>query len=83
MPTGTSDVPAQVSPASSVVAQTVPAAPSRAWLLAALPLSGAAELITISAAGPRPPVQARLVAVALADQVGRAYGGRPVHRSAR
>jgi hypothetical protein len=33
--------------------------------------------------GSRPPAQARLVAVALADQVGRAYSGRPVHRSTR
>jgi hypothetical protein len=49
MTSSTSDVPAQSSPASSVVAEPVAAAPGWAWRRAALLLSGAAQLITISA----------------------------------
>jgi K+-sensing histidine kinase KdpD len=41
------------------------------------------RFLLASAPGSRPSLQARLVAVALADQVGRAYSSSPVYRSAR
>ncbi len=49
----TPNAPADTSPAASTAvsagARPVPAPPSRRWLLAALLLAGAAQLITISA----------------------------------